>query len=162
MRQRTIYPADAMVTPEGREWVQSWAEAGEEQRVSLVPPSDFAVFDDEAVMAVAEWGNAAADYVLIREPMLVAAFATLFDRAFERALPVARDSDAPGSDLRLLRLLGLGLKDESIARYLGVSLRTVRRRVAALMEVHGAQTRFQLGLAVAREGLVDPAGGDDR
>jgi len=30
------------------------------------------------------------------------------------------------------------------------------------MEVHGAQTRFQLGLAVAREGLVDPAGGDDR
>ena len=162
VRQRTIYPADAMVTPEGRAWVQSWADAGEEQRVSLVPPSDFAVFGDEAVMAVAEWGNAAADYVLIREPMLVAAFTTLFDRAFERSLPVARDSDAPGSDLRLLRLLGLGLKDESIARYLGVSLRTVRRRVAALMEVHGAQTRFQLGLAVAREGLVDPAGGDDR
>lgn len=162
MRQRTIYPADAMVSAEGRAWVQSWAAAGEEQRVSLVPPSDFAIFGDEAVMAVAEWGNASADYVLIREPMIVAAFTTLFDRAFERALPVARDTDASGSDLRLLRLLGLGLKDESIARYLGVSLRTVRRKVAGLMEAHGAQTRFQLGLAVAREGLVDPVGGDDR
>ena len=44
-----------------------------------------------------------------------------------------------------MRLLGLGLKDESIARYLGCSLRTVRRRVAALMDRHGVQTRFQLG-----------------
>jgi DNA-binding NarL/FixJ family response regulator len=58
------------------------------------------------------------------------------------------------SDLRLIRLLGLGLKDESIARYLGCSLRTVRRRVSHLMEVHGAQTRFQLGVAAAGQDLV--------
>ena len=156
-RQRTIYPADVMVSDAGRAWVLSWAAVGEEQRVSLGPPSDFAIFGEEAVMAVSEWGNAAADYVLIREPMIVAAFTALFDRAFDRALPVAGDEEGVRSDQRLLRLLGLGLKDESIARYLGVSLRTVRRRVAHLMVVHGAETRFQLGLAVAREGLADPA-----
>jgi DNA-binding NarL/FixJ family response regulator len=112
-------------------------------------------------MAVSEWGNAAADYVLIREPMIVAAFVALFDRAFERALPLAVDADGgPSSDqgsnadVQLLRLLGLGLKDESIARYLGCSLRTVRRRVAHLMNVHGAQTRFQLGVAAAREDIA--------
>jgi len=157
-RQRTIYPADVMVSDEGRAWVRSWAAVGEEQRVSLDPPSDFAIFGDEAVLAVSEWGNAAADYVLIREPMIVAAFSALFDRAFDRALPVAGDDATVDSDQRLLRLLGLGLKDESIARYLRVSLRTVRRRVAHLMDVHGAQTRFQLGLAVGREGLVEPRG----
>ena len=156
-RQRTIYPADVMVSDAGRGWVLSWAAVGEEQRVSLDPPSDFAIFGEEAVMAVSEWGNAAADYVLIREPMIVAAFTALFDRAFDRALPVAGDEERVRSDQRLLRLLGLGLKDESIARYLGVSLRTVRRRVAHLMVVHGAETRFQLGLAVAREALADPA-----
>ena len=156
-RQRTIYPADVMVSDAGRGWVLSWAAVGEEQRVSLDPPSDFAIFGEEAVMAVSEWGNAAADYVLIREPMIVAAFTALFDRAFDRALPVAGDEERVSSDQRLLRLLGLGLKDESIARYLGVSLRTVRRRVAHLMVVHGAETRFQLGLAVAREALADPA-----
>ena len=47
-------------------------------------------------------------------------------------------------------MLEQGLKDEVIARYLGVSLRTVRRRVAHLMAVHGVETRFQLGWALAR------------
>jgi DNA-binding NarL/FixJ family response regulator len=42
------------------------------------------------------------------------------------------------------------MKDEAIARYLGVSLRTVRRRVAHLMAVNGVDTRFQLGWALAR------------
>jgi len=37
-----------------------------------------------------------------------------------------------------------------IARHLGVSLRTVRRRVALLMDEAGVETRFQLGMAVAR------------
>ena len=49
----------------------------------------------------------------------------------------------------MLRLLVAGLKDEAIARYLGCSLRTVRRRVAGLMEHYGADTRFQLGASLA-------------
>jgi DNA-binding NarL/FixJ family response regulator len=57
-------------------------------------------------------------------------------------------------DVRLVRLLGLGLKDESIARHLGCSLRTVRRRVAQLMDGYGVQTRFQLGVAAAQDDLV--------
>ena len=60
---------------------------------------------------------------------------------------------------QLVELLELGLKDEAIARYLGVSLRTVRRRVAHLMAVNGVDTRFQLGWALARrrreDGRVD-------
>lgn len=156
LRQRTLYPMDVMETREGRDWIRSWGLAGEVQRLSLAPPSDFAIFDDDAVVAVATWGDPATDYVLIREPMIVAAFTALFDRSFERALPVTSEhgDGGPTADVQLLRLLGRGLKDESIARYLGVSLRTVRRRVAQLMDVHAAQTRFQLGVAAARADLV--------
>jgi DNA-binding CsgD family transcriptional regulator len=164
-RQRTLYPMDVMETPAGRAWIRSWGLAGEVQRLSLAPPSDFAIFDDDAVVAVATWGDAAADYVLIREPMIVAAFTALFDRSFERALPTAgeaREGEGATADLQLLRLLGRGLKDESIARYLGVSLRTVRRRVAHLMDVHAADTRFQLGVAAARAELVTLASPGDR
>ena len=89
------------------------------------------------------------DYVMVRDPMLVAAFTHLFDRAFDRALPVVGDGGPEDEDQRLVKLLGLGLKDESIARYLGCSLRAVRRRVASLMARHGVQTRFQPGSAVA-------------
>jgi hypothetical protein len=164
-RQRTLYPMDVMETPAGRQWVRSWGLVGEVQRLSLAPPSDFAIFDDDAVMAVATWGDAATDYVLIREPMIVAAFTALFERSFERALPVAgeqAEGDAATGDLQLLRLLGRGLKDESIARYLGVSLRTVRRRVAHLMDVHAAETRFQLGVAADRADLVTLGSPADR
>ncbi len=54
------------------------------------------------------------------------------------------------------QLLALGMKDEAIARYLGWGLRTVRRRVARLMEEHGVDTRFQLGAAVTAAGKVGP------
>ncbi|SDP48478.1 hypothetical protein SAMN04489867_2624 [Pedococcus dokdonensis] len=161
-RQRTIYPMDIMDTEAGRAWVRSFAEAGEEQRLSLLPPSEFAIFDEHSLVAVGEWGNPESQYVLVREPMVIAAFIELFDRAFERALPVVRDHEADEDDQRLLKLLGLGLKDESIARYLGCSLRTVRRRVAALMAAHGVQTRFQLGLAAATGGLGSRGAGGDR
>lgn len=153
--QRTIYPMRVMDDPAGRAWLRSWAAVGEQQRLSLQPPSDFAIFGDRAVVAVAEWGNASSDHVLVREPMLVRAFTALFDRAYERALPVPREDTGAEADLRLLRLLALGLKDESIARYLGCSLRTVRRRIARLMEAYGARTRFQLGAAIARPDLPE-------
>lgn len=168
-RQRTIYPMDIMETEAGRGWVRSFAAAGEEQRLSLAPPSEFAIFDEHSVVAVSEWGNPHSAYVVVRDPMLVAAFIQLFDRAFDRALPVAPDGDGADGrddgqddDQRLLKLLGLGLKDESIARYLGCSLRTVRRRVAGLMARHGVQTRFQLGLAASTGGLGSPVGHGDR
>jgi DNA-binding CsgD family transcriptional regulator len=165
-RQQAIYPMDIMDTEEGRAWAQSFAAAGEEQRLSLAPPSEFAIFDQRAVVAVAEWGNVDADYVMIRDPMVIAAFVQLFDRTFDRALPVApvgeQGGEQGGEDAHLLELLALGLKDETIARYLGCSLRTVRRRVAALMDRHGAQTRFQLGAAAARHDLVAPGTRPDR
>ena len=161
-RQQTIYPIDVMDTKNGRSWVRAWAEAGEEQRLSLVPPTDFAVFDQEAVVASAQWGDPASDYVLIRDPMLVCAFTALFDRSFARALPVAPEGAPDPAEQELMRLLALGLKDESIARYLQCSLRTVRRRVAALMDRHGVQTRFQLGVAASRAGLATLADPTDR
>ena len=56
----------------------------------------------------------------------------------------------PLDDERLLELLGFGLKDEAIARIMGLGLRTIRRRIAGLMAAHGVETRFQLGAALER------------
>ncbi|OLT18092.1 hypothetical protein BJF80_02095 [Serinicoccus sp. CUA-874] len=79
---------------------------------------------------------------------------TLFDELWRRAEPLM-SRDASAQDVKLLELLSLGFKDEAIARQMGLGLRTVRRRVAALMDEHGVDTRFQLGLAVSRRGLVE-------
>ena len=54
----------------------------------------------------------------------------------------------------LLQLLAAGQKDEQIARALGMSLRTVRRRVADLMTELGSDSRFAAGVEAARRGWI--------
>lgn len=54
----------------------------------------------------------------------------------------------------LITLLTAGMTDDAIARRLGVSARTVQRRVSELMESLGARTRFQAGAQAVRRGLL--------
>lgn len=57
-------------------------------------------------------------------------------------------------DARVLTLLLAGLTDQAIGGQLGMSLRTVQRRVSQLMDRAGVVTRFQLGHEAARRGWV--------
>jgi hypothetical protein len=152
--QRAIYPFAALKDAAGRRWAQSWADLGEQQRVSETPPSEFAIFGGEVVLAAAEWRSVESDFVIIRDPMLIAAFTAMFDYAWELALPMPGISSDIAEDRQLLSLLASGFKDEAVARYLGWGLRTVRRRVAKMMDDLGADTRFQLGAAAQRRGLL--------
>nr|WP_284716815.1 LuxR C-terminal-related transcriptional regulator [Streptomyces sp. G1] len=54
----------------------------------------------------------------------------------------------------LLALLVSGLKDEAIARQLGWSVRTMRRRMSRLHDQLGAANRFQAGAVAARRGWI--------
>lgn len=158
---RSLYPQEALADEQLREWMARFADAGEEQRIATTAISEFAVFGDEVVLAVAAWGDVGSDTVQITDPMLVAIFRTLFEHAWEVSLPLPT-SQARADDTRLLHLLAAGYKDEAIARYLDVALRTVRRRVASLMADHGVDTRFQLGMAAQRAGLLDAEGSTPR
>ncbi|MEH1126371.1 helix-turn-helix domain-containing protein [Micromonospora sp. CPCC 206061] len=57
-----------------------------------------------------------------------------------------------GPTCALLGLLAAGLTDEAIARTLGVSLRTIQRRIHDLLLELGVTTRFQAGLAARERG----------
>lgn len=156
--QRAIYSMAALEDPAGRRSVRALADAGEQQRVSTSPPSEFTVFGGDVVLAMAEWGSVESDHIVIRSPMLIAAFTTMFEYAWDLAQPMPGARRDVGQDRQLLILLASGVKDEAIARYLGWGLRTVRRRVAKLMDELGAETRFQLGVAAQRRGLLEPGG----
>ncbi|GGP99509.1 hypothetical protein GCM10010249_17110 [Streptomyces roseolilacinus] len=68
-----------------------------------------------------------------------------------RACPISED------DLKLLTLLVTYPSDDPIARHLDVSVRTVRRRIARIMEMLGVQNRFAAGVAAAQLGWVSCA-----
>ncbi len=151
---RTIYPADRISTDDSRRHREMWAAAGEEQRILASTPTEFAIFGSDAVISVLTWGEPDSGYLVIRDPLHIESFTLAFDLSWASAIPLP-DATTSSADDRLLDLLGLGLKDEGIARYLGLGVRTVRRRIAALMEQYSVETRYQLGFAVARR--RDPA-----
>ncbi|HET8616903.1 MAG TPA: hypothetical protein VFL94_15385 [Actinomycetales bacterium] len=152
---RSIYPVAVLDHPEQLAWVREWAAVGERQRVVQRVPHEFVVFGEEVVLSSPGWGSTEGGAVLMRLPLLVSAFTAVFDDAWRSGLPVPDASVESDADTRLLALLAGGFKDEAIARYLGLSLRTVRRRVAALADELGVHTRFQLGVVAQRRGLLD-------
>jgi hypothetical protein len=148
--QRAVYPASVLGSPAGQRWMTGWSEIGEDQRIVPATDTEFAVFGDSAVVALAGWDDPEQGYAVIRDPLVVRLYTAYFDLSWKHAVPVPAVGREGNDDAKLVELLELGLKDEAIARYLGVSLRTVRRRVAQLMAVNGVDTRFQLGWALAR------------
>jgi DNA-binding CsgD family transcriptional regulator len=151
---RAVYPTSVLDVGEQLAWVRRWAALGERQRVVEQLPAEFVVFGDEAVLSAPMWGAPASTAVLSRMPLLVSVFTAVFDDAWAGGHPVPDEGLEQDVETRLLTLLGTGFKDEAIARYLGIGVRTVRRRVAALMDELGVHTRFQLGAVAERRGLL--------
>ena len=156
-RSRAIYPA--VVLEEAPTVVRRRAESGELIRIAASVPARMVVFGREAVLAPDRWGENTGRRLVVREHFLVGALIALFDSAWERAIAVpglegSGGEDPQGERRLLLHQLTRGAKDEQIARALGVSLRTVRRRVADVMEELGATSRFQAGVEAVRRGWV--------
>jgi DNA-binding NarL/FixJ family response regulator len=66
----------------------------------------------------------------------------------------AVDREPTAATRRLLRLMRTGAIDETIARELGISLRTVHRRITRLQNLLGVRSRFQLGVIACERGWV--------
>lgn len=156
---RGIYPSAILHQPEPLKLVRTYAEIGEEIRLMPRPPSRLLIFGDEAVMVPVEWGRRPLRRIVLRAPGVVDAFVLLFELLWRSAVPFTGEavsaSETPDqARADILRLLAAGAKDETIARQLGMSLRTVRRRVAELLAELGGSTRFQAGVEAVRRGDV--------
>jgi hypothetical protein len=154
-RSRAIYPVVAL--REAPDVLRARARAGEQIRVLPELPTRLMVIGTTHAVVPEPLGYADEPRLLVRQGALVEALIMLFDELWSRAAPVPElDLGAARPDLRgfLLRLLAAGQKDEQIARTLGMSLRTVRRRIADLMTDLGADSRFQAGVEAVRRGWV--------
>jgi DNA-binding CsgD family transcriptional regulator len=156
-RSRSIYPV-SIVDAQPVATVRSRVDAGEQVRMLVAVPSRMAVFGGDAVVLPESWGDGPIGAaLLLREPSVVRASRALFEEFWNRGTPVPGLSDTVEPDAvrrQLLDLLAGGVKDEQIARALGLSLRTVRRRIADLLAELGADSRFQAGMEAARRGWL--------
>jgi DNA-binding CsgD family transcriptional regulator len=155
-RSRAIYQAE--VLNRSPELIRARAEAGEEVRILADVPTRMAVFGSTAALLGQRFGTHDERRLVLRQESIVAALTCLFDALWEKALVVPvldgqRHDDGNGQRLLLHQLAG-GAKDEQIARALGLSVRTVRRRVAELLAELGADSRFQAGAEAVRRGWL--------
>ncbi|KAB7846888.1 LuxR C-terminal-related transcriptional regulator [Streptomyces mobaraensis] len=140
------------------------AEKGGEVRTRPVVPPRLLIFDRRTAVVPLDPGNSRLGAVCTRSPGIVAALVALFELAWETANPLGADGRGRAADegaetltpaeRELLKILASGLTDEAAGKRLGVSLRTVRRQMAALMERLGATSRFEAGLKAARRGWL--------
>jgi DNA-binding Lrp family transcriptional regulator len=153
---RAIYPA--RVLEEAPEVIRARAEVGEQVRILAHVPSRVAILGTSAALMPERWGVSSGRRLVVRQEGMISALTALFDALWDRAMTVPGlepDRHDASSDRQLLldQLAG-GAKDEQMARALGTSVRTVRRRVAQLMEELGADSRFQAGVEAVRRGWL--------
>lgn len=161
---RAIYAPEALAIPERSDPLRAWQQAGEQARVCAQVPLKLLIADRSlALLPLAADGDDQPEYmaILVHPCSLLTTLGMLFDMLWERSLPfrwggepMAADGDLDKTDQTILQLLTAGFKDQAIARQLGLSVRTVRRRLGNLMAAHGLSSRFQLGQLALQRGWL--------
>lgn len=150
-----IYSPDSLNVPGGVDEAYSAADAGETSRVHPQVPMKLAVFDRRIALLPLSVDQLVDSALVVHPCALLDALIEMFTLLWDQAVPVVPSVTADPTDARLMTLLAAGFKDDAIARQLGLSSRTVGRRVAELMETLGARTRFQAGIHAQRRRLLE-------
>ncbi len=154
-----LYNPAAVTDPADAAHLRELASTG--VRVRICPTSlahETIIIDRKIAILAGAPVAGVREYSVIMAPEVVAGVRSLFLATWAGAtelndyLPAA-PPDVDEHGLAILRLLSAGQKDEAAARSMGVSVRTYRRRVAELMTLLGAESRFQAGERARALGL---------
>jgi hypothetical protein len=159
IRVRIICPHRSRADLASRVKLRSTVEIGAQVRtVSHLPCAAFVADRSLAVLLGEDGDEASASSV--RDPGVVDFLMVMFDHLWDGATPVAGPElgyAEAADDLHqcIAGLMAKGFTDEVIARKLGMSVRTCRRHIAALMSDLDAVSRFQAGTLAAKRLLAD-------
>jgi hypothetical protein len=139
--------------------MKKWTEAGASVRtVSHIPRA--AVVFDRSLAVIFGLSDDDASVARVNNRGVVQFLLDLFNHLWDSAMPL--EGAEPGyanvaDDLQqaIAGLMAKGYTDEVVARKLGMSVRTCRRHIAAMMRDLDAISRFQAGVQACRRSLVN-------
>ncbi|WP_127500386.1 helix-turn-helix transcriptional regulator [Actinoplanes solisilvae] len=168
LRMRSVYETDGFTDAVSLMTALRGSGRGGRLRLTSQIPVKLVVFDRAAAL-LPIWGDRpSSGSLVVHSPALVTALVALFENVWERAEPVSltrrrdpsdADDDLPasGRDLRtreILRMMAVGMKDETIARILNISRRTVQQHISDAGSLLGARTRFQIAVLATKRGWL--------
>lgn len=158
---RVVYEGASLREAGPQGWAMVGRTQGEVARVSARLPMKLLLCDDVQGLIGLSTGPGAGEALLVRGSLLLDALIELFEREWEAAIPVSHRGHAwrevdgvTVQDRELVAMLSAGLTDGQIAKNLGISPRTLHRRIADLQRVLRVESRFQLGVQASRHGLI--------
>lgn len=152
-----MYEAHEVRDPRVVRSLTRFQQAGASVRVRAGITQRLVIVDRAWAVISANVGSAGGEALVVTQPVLVRALVAHFHGLWANALSFGEAEQDTLSTERIAQTLDLlqrGLTDEAAARELGVSVRTVRRRVAAVMELFDASSRFEAGVKAAKAGWL--------
>jgi DNA-binding CsgD family transcriptional regulator/sugar-specific transcriptional regulator TrmB len=144
-----------------REYVRWLAGLGAGVRFAPVVPTRLLLIDQSAAVLLRKDPNLPTEMFVVREPAILRPLIELYElywnaaESLDEERPRQLDGKAPtAQELALLRLLASGSTDEAAGKKLGISVRTVRRIMADLMERLEASSRFEAGHKATQRGWL--------
>ena len=152
VRMRGLLTVAVRSSPAAVTYYQELAPLGLEMRTSSHLSALMMIIDREVALVHIGFTPDGEPVALLTESeLLVQLLGDLFERTWDGAdaltdNPAPRTASLTSRQRQVLDLCAHGLKDESIARQLGVSTRTVSTELGQAMVVLGARSRFQAGV----------------
>ncbi|MEV1066867.1 helix-turn-helix domain-containing protein [Streptomyces sp. NPDC050263] len=172
LRMRTVIEQSYLADPCARVDIDQALGRGQEIAIAAELPVSM-VIADAAIALVPAFADPqdTPRAVLINSSGLLSPLVTLFEKTWTEAyplnsrtvkegVPIPYADGVPGParlaplDAKILDLLLAGLTDRAVAGKLGVSLRTVTRRIRHMMDLAGADNRIQLGWRATQRGWI--------
>lgn len=117
-----------------------------------------AAVNDQGVAVVETFLEGRIDGLLLRDPGLVASIEATIDLMLRLAVPLRLGPSGvdviSDEERTILGLLAAGVPDATISRRVGISQRTLDRRIRGLMDRLNATTRFQAGVQAGARGWL--------
>jgi DNA-binding CsgD family transcriptional regulator len=167
VRMRTLLQHSVRHHAPTRHWTSTVVPLGAKIRTVPVVPRRLIMFDREVAFVPLAGGQAESGAALVKEPALIEYLFTVFEMLWTQGRPFVTDHTTENTDEQaepgdgrdemshtILKYLAAGVKDDAIAHRLGLSVRTCRRHIAAIMDHLNASSRFEAGVLSERQGML--------
>jgi DNA-binding CsgD family transcriptional regulator len=157
---RAVYQDSHRHNPLIQDYATWMTGMGAELRTLPTLPMLLVIFDRRTALLPIDPTDSSKGAQEVHAPGIVTAIYGLFAQVWSTATPVGQTPEYDDADLdpqlrELSRLLAGGSTDEAAARRMGLSLRTIKRKSAELMERLDARSRFQAGVIAAQRGWIE-------
>lgn len=153
---RSVMPNALERNPESRAAVRRSCAAGIHVRLHPDPPLQVIIFDESVAVIPRDPAFVGAGAWAVRNPGLIQPIRLLVEAVWAQSIPLAAtvEHEEEARVRHVFRMLAQGQKDETIARRLQTSVRTVRRLIAVGLDLLGAESRFEAGVLAQRQGWL--------